>query len=850
MGGGPVGRLATAYGRAVAAHREALAALDAARRARPSEPAEPTALRETVERLRAAGEALQSRPVWTESGPVPFRVGDVHVAGGVFPALVPLAHGAHLAVDADARDPRVAALLRTLLVRLLAAAPPGRLRARVIDRAALGAAFGPLRPLVDAGVVAEPATTDGEIRELVADAERHVRAAHAGIAASGVPAGRDLLLVVAASTPDPPDLARLAALTHAGPAASACLVLAGYRPDGYGVALPPLGSTVHMRLDGDRAWVDGFPAPVLLDGDLPAEAVRRLAAHLGEQARRDAALSFVDILPPARWRHSSAEGLRTAVGRAERSVGRAERSPAATGHVELAFDDATPHWLVGGRTGSGKTVFLLNVLYGLATRYSPRELVLYLLDFKEGVSFTEFVPTDRDPSWIPHARAVGIESDREYGVAVLRELRGEMARRATVLKRHGATKLSDLRRDLTQRPVPRVVAVIDEFHVLFAGNDTLAREAVALLEELARKGRSYGIHLVLASQSVSGIEALYGRVESIFGQFPLRVALAGGSGVLGPLNDAAGGLPVGTAIVNAAAGVPGANTTVRFPDAYADAGRVAALRRDLWRARLPGARPPSVFRGYESARVEDDPTFRELAPGDDRRHALVGRRVDVELTTAGFVLDATPGRHLAVVGTSPVGAAVLHAAATGLARQHAPGTARFLLAPLVAVGDGTARETERALTNAGHPVERLDATGLAAALRTLAEPGPAPPTYLVVFGADAASATLATSDEAFRTGLDDLRAVLRDGPAYGIHLLGWWRGLRRLADDIGGSSNRDDVACLVALNVLGSELDAYLGMFDLAYAPRPNRALLVDRHEQRVELIVPFAGHSADAEVA
>ncbi|MEE3917870.1 hypothetical protein V2I01_01690 [Micromonospora sp. BRA006-A] len=30
----------------------------------------------------------------------------------------------------------------------------------------------------------------------------------------------------------------------------------------------------------------------------------------------------------------------------------------------MAFDDATPHWLIGGRTGAGKTVLLLDVLYG------------------------------------------------------------------------------------------------------------------------------------------------------------------------------------------------------------------------------------------------------------------------------------------------------------------------------------------------------------------------------------------------------------------------------------------------------------------------------------------------------
>src|SRR6185369_12256671 len=102
-------------------------------------------------------------------------------------------------------------------------------------------------------------------------------------------------------------------------------------------------------------------------------------------------------------------------------------------------------WLVGGRSGAGKTAFLINVLYGLGARYSPHELALYLLDFKEGVSFAEFVPTRRDRTWLPHARAVGVESDREYGLAVLRELDAEMTCRSVAYKDAGVTRFADLR---------------------------------------------------------------------------------------------------------------------------------------------------------------------------------------------------------------------------------------------------------------------------------------------------------------------------------------------------------------------------------------------------------------------
>ncbi|MCX5066312.1 FtsK/SpoIIIE domain-containing protein [Micromonospora lupini] len=850
-----MGRLASAYGQAVNSHRAARAHLANAVGAlgTTATTAAPGGVGELVARLARVGGALATpdpgaTPLTDE--PAPVRIGEASTQDGGFPVLLPLGGGHHLALDTDARDGRVAALLRALVLRLVATAPPGRVRVTGIDTAALGATFGPLRPLLDAGVLDAPATSEAEVAALLDAAERHARAAqHAD------PATRQLLLVVATAAPPPRELARLAALTHAGPAAAVCVLLAGHPSRLPGETSPPLGSTTALRLTEGYAHVgdppgapfsadgSGLAAPVLLDGDPPPASVRALAEHLGAAARRADALPFAELLPERRWAESAANGLRTVVGR----TGAAPLTVAFDTALTVAFDDATPHWLVGGRTGAGKTVFLLDVLYGLAARYSPAELQLYLLDFKEGVSFTEFVPTGRDPSWLPHARAVGIESDREYGLAVLRELRREAQRRATALKRHGVTKLADLPRD---SPLPRIVAVIDEFHVLLAGNDALARESVDLLEELARKGRSYGIHLVLASQSMTGIEALYGRAEAIFGQFALRVALPGGGGVLDQLNDAAAALPIGSAVVNTAAGAVGADTVLRFPDAHAAAADLAALRHELWQARPAGSRAPAVFKGYEAARVEDDPTFAGLRPGGRRPMALVGRTVDVHGTTALFLMDSTPGRHLAVVGTAPAGADVLRAAALSLARQHSPGDARFQVACLVTAADPIAAETEAALRAAGHPVHRLDAAGLRDRIVALAAE-PAGREYLVVFGMDTAAGVLGAADPVtFRSGLDDLRTLLRHGPAQGVHLLGWWRGLRRLSDDLGGTQNRDDVACLVALNVPGAELALHLGVHDLAYTPRADRALLVDRHDQRTRLIVPFArdGHESYGE--
>ncbi len=862
------------FDRAVALHREALFQVQAAKLAagvRHDQRATlielDTAQRELAVRLRDLADAVA--PGWlschldrqrpelplgtdaTVDRPTHVRLGEARLGPGRhFPVVVPFLGVGHLAIDADATDPRVAGWLRSLMLRLLAALPPGTLRVLPVDAGSLGTLFGAFRPMIAEGTWRTPATDLDGLRTALSEAEAQITEAQV---APGI--RRPYLLLVCATLPvgaGPAEWARLAAVAHAGPAARVHLLIAGYPPpQPAGMSRPPRPADTVQLVKGESGglyWVSeapgggghgdrfsrdgsGLAAPVSLDPGPPDEVITTVCRAIAAAESNTNVTTFSALMPGDIWRESSATGIATPIGRDQ------------SGECVLRLDDATPHWLVSGRTGSGKTIFLLDALYGLASRYSPDELALYLLDFKEGVSFAEFTPTPVDPSWIPHARTVGIESDREYGVAVLRALSAEMGRRATLFKQAGVTRLADLRSGLPDVAMPRLVAVIDEFHVLFTGNDRTAGVAAALLEELARKGRSYGIHLILASQTISGVEALFTKTESIFGQFPLRVALAGGGGILEPLNNGADALPLGTAVINVAAGVAGANRLVRFPNA--DPVAVTVQRHALWQARPPGDEPPAVFAGYAEHHVVDDPTFQRLGPSE-RPRLIVGRSVDVGLPTATFGLDSSPGRHLAVLGTSLVGADVLHAAALGLAHQHAPGSATFLIAPLVAAADGAARDLIGSLRAAGHRYRSLTAVELrqhmAVLAATLAQADSRHGwTYLIVFGADAASASLAVADpDTFRTGLDDLRTVLRQGPSRGVHLLGWWRGLRRLSDDIGGSAGQEDLACLVALNVPGSDLASFLGDYQLSWAPRPNRALLVDHHEDRRSLIVPF----------
>jgi len=783
-----------------------------------------------------------------------LRIGTVHPVSEGFPLFVPFLGTGHLAVDTDARDGRVAGLLRGVLLRVLASAPTGSVRILPVDAGTLGSTFTPLLPLVNAELMTRPAIDLEGLRTVLTEAENHVRDALAS------PGGtRPYLVVAVAALPGgctPRDHDRLAALSRTGPATGVHLLVAGWPPPlgGHRAPAAPLDNTTLLRAAGEAFHAGdppgevfgtaerGLTCPIHLDTGPSDHLVREVCSQILAQAAEDSSIGFLEILPQELWKESATEGLRTVVGRCG-------REPAW-----LALDDATPHWLVGGRTGSGKTVFLLGVLYGLVSRYSPDEMALYLLDFKEGVSFSEFTPTAVDPTWIPHARTVGIESDREYGVAVLAALVAEMSRRATAMKQVGATRLAQLRAAHPDNALPRVVAVIDEFQVLFSRNDAVAKRATSLLEDIARKGRSYGIHLILASQTASGIEALLTKGQSIFGQFSQRVALAGGGGVLSHLNNAADTLTIGQVVLNDAAGVPGANRTVLFPDT--DVDTVRRVRTSLWNRRVPGDQPPAVFAGYDEQHIDDDPALERLTPAVRHRGIPVGRIVDIGLPTALFTLDSSPGRHLAVLGPSQVGADVLTAAVVGLARQHRPGRASFVLAGFVAAADDAVDDASNAVRDAHHQCSEADVTELRKRLRELVRRTEEPPdpmellmqgdsrpeaTYVVVWGADTMGTTLKADrdKDSGRTGLDDLRTLLQAGPAHGIHVIGWWRVLRRLLDDL-GPTGREDIAGLIGLNVSAKDFGNFIGRLNLDWSARPNRALFVDRHEDTTTLIVPY----------
>ncbi|MFD2763489.1 FtsK/SpoIIIE domain-containing protein [Micromonospora eburnea] len=238
---------------------------------------------------------------------------------------------------------------------------------------------------------------------------------------------------------------------------------------------------------------------IVVDGVAPqlaADVARRLAPVLdssaaavtGDLPRQVLLLDLLGLPEPDgpsvahRWSTLGDDGLGAPIG----------HGPRGRFTIDLRRDG--PHGLTAGTTGAGKSELLQSMIGSLAATYPASRLTFVLVDYKGGAAFKDCVG-------LPHTVGFFTDLDAHLARRALISLNAELRRREEILREHGAKDLIELEQRHPRHAPANLLIVIDEFAFL----KKELPEFVAGVVDIAQRGRSLGVHLMLATQRPAGV---------------------------------------------------------------------------------------------------------------------------------------------------------------------------------------------------------------------------------------------------------------------------------------------------------------------------------------------------------
>ena len=375
----------------------------------------------------------------------------------------------------------------------------------------VGSTHSPLSGAHCASTTAAALPLVGALEGLIAARRKVANAAH-------VPAVVVLVEDDAAAEPGQPngivERGRLVGIAEDGPAVGVHVLWLADRQESL-----PAACQAYLVAGADGAAATGFVrdaqvCPITRTQQLPAPLADELARSLApvvdagapvlDQSDIPRAVSFLALAGPDvaaspkatidLWReHGSLPTGEPAGGKAQATL-RALVGQGAQGPFTLDLRTQGPHALVGGTTGAGKSEFLQTWILGLATAYSPARVTFLFVDYKGGTAFADCVQ-------LPHT--VGLVTDLSPHLVgrALTSLKAELRYREHLLNRKKAKDLLALERTGDPECPPALIIVVDEFAALAADVPTFVEGVV----DVAQRGRSLGLHLVLATQRPAGV---------------------------------------------------------------------------------------------------------------------------------------------------------------------------------------------------------------------------------------------------------------------------------------------------------------------------------------------------------
>ena len=501
--------------------------------------------------------------------------------------------------------------------------------------------------------------------------------------------------------------------------------------------------------------------------------------------------------------------------------------------------------IITGAVGQGKSNLISVIIHSLCLRYSPRELQMYLLDFKEGVTFKVFSNIGQ-PDYLPHARTLGLESDVSFGLAVLNSLFHEYQHRMKLLKENNAKSIRELRKRFPDMLMPRIVVVIDEFQMMFGDDNQTGQKIADMLEKSVRLFRAAGIHFILASQTLIGNMALAHNKDSIFSQIPIRVALKNSESearaVLSMNNAAAAFLRPRESVVNLDYGELSQNRKTVI--AFADETVLRPIRRKMWEAARSYTVPPFVFESERRVTVSNGIEAIEARRQTGKAPvAVIGDRISIDGEKVQLPMPHEPGRNIAVIG-APDGdcnqaAGILQSAAASLAAQHPKGDARFLFCDF----SGDEQPYDRKyphfaslMEGLGFFIEDIPRAQFSETIQDLLNQ-PVGKDTIYVFGS---TMDRWEYEDPYGQG-SPLKEFIEKGPSKKIHFVGWWVKSSKYTSQTSGYGNSDAFNTKIFLRIDERAVQSLTSPF-VRWTAQVNRGLIFDDVEFSEEIpFIPYA---------
>jgi len=819
--------------------------------------------------------------LWTKYSPVKrgeipklTRIGELTAKGKNseinFPALVPIIGSQHVFIKAtgQAKDEAME-VIQCLMLRLLAGLAPGKLNFILIDPVGLGSNMAGFMHLPKELIGGKAWTEANHIEQRLADLSEHMEMViqkylknrYENMEEYNNKAGEVAepyrVLVIANFPVNFTDSAarRLINIASNGPRTGVHVLatIDKNQPKPHGLEHAELfrTGTVFDFDDNRFIWQDSDFKNCALQFDQlpPTELFNQIVFSVteGSKEAQKVEVPFETIAPAFSnwWESNTRDGLIAPIGK----LGADD---------QLLFDlgkGTAQHALIAGKTGSGKSNLLHVIIMSLALKYSPDELEFYLIDFKKGIEFKDYAV------WgLPHARVIAIQSEREFGASVLQGLDKELQRRGDLFREKGVSGIQEFRDKFTPERMPRIFLLVDEYQEFFSEDDAFASQASLILDRLVRQGRAFGIHVLLASQSMA---SSYNMSRSTIEQMAVRVALqcseADSRLILGDENPAARLLSrPGEAIYNAANGAVEGNILFQVLLLKDDSREslLQKIRQKTNDGKLKNLSAPIIFEGNAPADFESNYEVMNLInskvwPQSAKAvKAWLGEPIAIKPHTSALFRKQSRSNLLIMGQNEEAATAMLLNSMIGLAAQQSPSEASFAVINLSNV-DADWHDLPAHLTGSfSHEIKIAKRRDILITIQDVAtlvkkrmentDSRAEARLYLTIIGLNRARDLRSEDSYTPSSGAEDLNLILREGPDIGIHTLIW-------CDTIANFERVLERRMLAEFDMrvaLQMSLDDSNSLIDNALANKlePHRALFYD--EERAGSLEKFRPYS------